>query len=170
MSAPNATLRFLVNECTASSDLVTTLRAHEHDVVLARERYKGKPDSFLLEVGRVERRIILTDDKGFGKMIIHERRPFFCVVKFGSEMSDREKVRKVQWMAERYGTEVNREWLLIFDSHALPRMAHPARERLLAIERELRSKGLPVPTMAGTRFQEGTGIPHTDTERKGEGK
>ncbi len=62
--------RWVADECVQGS-LVENLRAGGQDVLFIAEQYSGEDDEFVLSVAVSERRLLLTQDLGFGKSLRH---------------------------------------------------------------------------------------------------
>lgn len=65
-------MNLLVDECV-DGRVVAGLRALGHDIVTAVTIRPGGPDSGVLEYGLSTGRTILTEDKGFGELVIRRR-------------------------------------------------------------------------------------------------
>ncbi len=62
------TMRFLADECFDRA-LVRALRASGHDVLSASEITPRAEDSYVIRLALRERRILLTEDKDFGRLV-----------------------------------------------------------------------------------------------------
>lgn len=62
-------MRFLADE-NVHADLVVWMREQGHDVSYVAELHAGANDETVLRVATAERRIVVTDDKGFGEMVV----------------------------------------------------------------------------------------------------
>lgn len=62
-------MRFLADECL-DGRLVEGLRRAGHDVLAVRDHGRGAGDRSVLESARRERRALVTEDKGFGDMVV----------------------------------------------------------------------------------------------------
>ncbi|HEU4395095.1 MAG TPA: DUF5615 family PIN-like protein [Planctomycetota bacterium] len=67
-------MRFLADE-NVHSDIVAWLRSGGHDVAYAAESEPGAADSVLLRRAREEDRVLVTDDKDFGDLVMRGRHP-----------------------------------------------------------------------------------------------
>jgi predicted nuclease of predicted toxin-antitoxin system len=65
-------MRFLADE-NIHADLVAWLRSGGHDVSYAAETLASEPDEVVLRSARGEARIVVTDDKDFGNLVVHRR-------------------------------------------------------------------------------------------------
>jgi predicted nuclease of predicted toxin-antitoxin system len=72
-------VRLLVDE-NISRMLVQLLRQQGHDVVWVREDHRGLPDDQLLAIATASGRIVLTEDRDFGYLVIALRQPSIGVV------------------------------------------------------------------------------------------
>ncbi len=66
-------MRFLADECLHAG-LVGWLRSASHDVLYAVDDLAGATDEALLLRARNEDRIVVTDDKDFGDLVVHGQR------------------------------------------------------------------------------------------------
>jgi predicted nuclease of predicted toxin-antitoxin system len=67
-------VRWLADECVDAA-LVAHLRAAGHDVVYVAERTSGMTDAEAIAQAHAEQRILLTEDKDFGELVVRWRRP-----------------------------------------------------------------------------------------------
>ncbi len=65
-------MRLLADE-NVHAALVAWLRGNGHDVVYAADTLGGEPDDVVLRRARDENRIVVTDDKDFGDLVVHRR-------------------------------------------------------------------------------------------------
>jgi len=61
-------MRFLADE-SCDFAVVRALRTEGYDVLAVVETHRGVEDSFVLELARQEKRILLTEDKDFGQLV-----------------------------------------------------------------------------------------------------
>lgn len=61
-------------------EFVTELRGRGHDVVYAREAYPGYADEKLLAIAKSQGRIILTEDRDFGRLTMQYKYPAVGIV------------------------------------------------------------------------------------------
>jgi predicted nuclease of predicted toxin-antitoxin system len=64
----------LVDECLPMQ-FVTELRNRGHDVVWARETYPAYPDEEILAIAKAQGRIVLTEDRDFGRLTVQYKLP-----------------------------------------------------------------------------------------------
>lgn len=72
-------MRFLADE-TCDAAVVRALRAAGHDVKAVGESAPGATDSVVLESAALENRVVLTEDKDFGRLVFASRSPVIGVV------------------------------------------------------------------------------------------
>ncbi len=65
-------MRFLADE-NVSRRVIERLRGGGHDVVSIAETRSGAPDKLVLDAADAEDRILVTEDRDFGEMIIRQR-------------------------------------------------------------------------------------------------
>jgi predicted nuclease of predicted toxin-antitoxin system len=64
-------MRFLVDECTGPS-VADWLRSQGHEVVSVFEELKGISDDKIIETSLAQNRILITNDKDFGKKVFRD--------------------------------------------------------------------------------------------------
>jgi predicted nuclease of predicted toxin-antitoxin system len=67
-------MKFLADEC-CDADMVVSLREDGHDILYITESKPGILDEEVLKKAFDESRILLTEDKGFGELVFHLRKP-----------------------------------------------------------------------------------------------
>lgn len=80
-------MTFVVDEC-CDDDLTEWLRAGGHDVVSIRETAPGSKDQVVLKLSVDQQRILLTEDKDFGELVIRLGLDAFCIFLFRLRESD----------------------------------------------------------------------------------
>ena len=94
-------MRFLADECCDAA-LVDALRSDGHDVLYAIESLRGATDDELLARSFSERRVLLTEDKGFGELVYRLQRPTHGVVLLRFDVADRAlKVPRLRYLVEQ---------------------------------------------------------------------
>ena len=66
-------MRFLVDECTGPA-VARWLRDLGHDVLSAYDEARGTADLALLERACAEDRVVLTNDKDFGELVVRDQK------------------------------------------------------------------------------------------------
>jgi predicted nuclease of predicted toxin-antitoxin system len=67
-------MRFLTDE-NISNFVVNILVADGHDVVLVRHGHEGSDDPFVLNLADQSRRILITEDRDFGELVVRQKLP-----------------------------------------------------------------------------------------------
>jgi predicted nuclease of predicted toxin-antitoxin system len=67
-------VNFVADEC-CDSLLVAGLRGEGHDVLYVREFAPGSDDDVVLQLSAAQQRILLTEDKDFGELVIRFKLP-----------------------------------------------------------------------------------------------
>jgi len=94
-------MRFLADECCDAA-LVDVLRSDGHDILYAIESLRGATDDSLLARALFERRILLTEDKGFGELVYRLRRPTHGIVLLRFDVADRAlKIPRLRYLLEQ---------------------------------------------------------------------
>ena len=84
-------MRFLIDVSAASRVFQDTLISWGHDVLSAVEIDPALDDETLLAIANAERRIMLTEDKDFGKLVFARGLPHRSVIRF-VDMNAEEKI------------------------------------------------------------------------------
>jgi predicted nuclease of predicted toxin-antitoxin system len=92
-------LRWLVDECV-SARIVGELRAAGHDVVYVVEFAPGADDREVADCAKRDGRLLLTDDKDFGELVVRQNLvvPGLVLVRVGSE--------NYRWVWQRLETAI----------------------------------------------------------------
>lgn len=99
-------MRFLVDECTGP-ELSRWLRQQGHDVLSVYEEIRGADDHAVLRIAFVEDRILITNDKDFGQMVVHEREPHKGVILMRLEDErTANKVKVLEQLLSRYADQL----------------------------------------------------------------
>jgi predicted nuclease of predicted toxin-antitoxin system len=96
-------VRWLADECVAAP-LVAFLRLGGHDVLYVAEAAAGFSDAGVIDLASREKRLLLTEDKGFGDLVFRRERPVPGVVlmRIGPENPGL-KATRLAVAIERYG-------------------------------------------------------------------
>jgi predicted nuclease of predicted toxin-antitoxin system len=65
---------------SAPALLARWLKQQGHDVFSVYDQARGIGDDMVIEIAQIERRILITNDRGFGDKVFRERRPHHGVV------------------------------------------------------------------------------------------
>lgn len=72
-------MKFLADECCSAS-LVQNLRDEGHDVVYIMELHPSATDKEVLEKAYLEKRILITEDKDFGELVLRLKKKTHGVI------------------------------------------------------------------------------------------
>ena len=75
-------MNFLLDVCSSSHSLRAFLTSLGHDVRLVGERDPRASDETVLALAYQEGRIVVTEDKDFGELIVVRRRPHSGIIRF----------------------------------------------------------------------------------------
>lgn len=75
-------MKFLLDVCSSSRSLHTLLNNLGHDVRLVSEVDPRASDETVLALAHQEGRIVVTEDKDFGELIVVQRRPHSGIIRF----------------------------------------------------------------------------------------
>lgn len=72
-------MNFLADEC-CDALLVAGLRSDGHDVLYVKEIAPGAGDDIVLQMAAGQQRVVLTEDKDFGELVVRFKLPAFGIV------------------------------------------------------------------------------------------
>ena len=72
-------MNFLADEC-CDALLVAGLRRDGHDVVYVKEVAPGSDDNVVLQMSSAQQRVLLTEDKDFGELVVRLQLPAYGIV------------------------------------------------------------------------------------------
>jgi len=72
-------VRFLADEC-CDALLVDGLRQDAHDVLYVKEAAPGAADATVLQMAADQQRVLLTEDKDFGELVVRLKLPAYGIV------------------------------------------------------------------------------------------
>jgi predicted nuclease of predicted toxin-antitoxin system len=72
-------VNFLADEC-CDALVVTGLRSDGHDVVYVKEVAPGSDDDAILQMAASQQRLVLTEDKDFGELVVRLKLPAYGVI------------------------------------------------------------------------------------------
>jgi predicted nuclease of predicted toxin-antitoxin system len=109
-------VRFLVDECTGPS-VAKWLRKEEHDVFSVFDESRGIDDDRVLEIAIDERRILITNDKGFGNKIFLQRQSHHGVIllRLGNERAAN-KVAAVRRLLDQYAGQLAERFIVVTET------------------------------------------------------
>jgi predicted nuclease of predicted toxin-antitoxin system len=80
-------VNFLADEC-CDALLVAGLRGDGHDVLYVKEVAPGSDDDAVLQMALAQQRILLTEDKDFGELVVRFKLPAYGIVLLRIDPSD----------------------------------------------------------------------------------
>ena len=108
-------MKFLLDE-SAEFRIAAFLRQRGHQVTAIAHDYPASlADEQVLEIARNEDRILITNDRDFGELIIRDRRPHAGVILFRLRTQDPQaKLRRLEEVLADYGTRLD-QLLIVTD-------------------------------------------------------
>lgn len=106
-------MRWLADECVAAP-LVAWLRAAGHDVLYVVEVATGFSDADVVALALREKRLLLTEDKDFGDLVVRRKRavPGVVLMRVYPENAELKKTR-LAVAIEMYGEELFGRYMVI---------------------------------------------------------
>jgi predicted nuclease of predicted toxin-antitoxin system len=106
-------LKFLADECCDAGP-VASLRNTGHDVLYVPELEPGSVDEVVLRKAHQERRIVLTEDKDFGELVYHLKRPTAGIVLIRIPVEQRHiKSARVKRLLEIHGDRLYGHFVIV---------------------------------------------------------
>lgn len=122
-------MRFLADE-NIHADLVAWLRSEGHDVLYVAETTPGEPDEPLLRRASEEDRVLVTDDKDFGDLVVHRRLASAGVLLLRlRSASVAERVRRLQTVWRSVEGRMHGSFTVVSDRRVRVRPIPPIREK-----------------------------------------
>ena len=113
-------MRFLVDESTGR-ETALRLRAEGHDVVSVFDELRGAADDELLRRAHEEHRVIVTNDKDFGALVVRDQRPHAGVILLRmTDTSAPSKLSAIRQVVATYGEQLD-EWLTVVTDRGVRR-------------------------------------------------
>jgi predicted nuclease of predicted toxin-antitoxin system len=102
-------MRFLVDECCEKA-LVVELRRLGHDVLYMLEHGRGTSDRDIADLARKDRRVLITDDKDFGELVVRQKLASsgLILLRIDPVASDR-RAKALSKAIERFGDRLERQ-------------------------------------------------------------
>jgi predicted nuclease of predicted toxin-antitoxin system len=72
-------VNFVADEC-CDAPLVSGLRSDGHDVLYVKEIAPGSDDETVLQTAAAQQRILLTEDKDFGELVVRLKLPAYGII------------------------------------------------------------------------------------------
>ena len=109
-------MRFLVDECTGPS-VAKWLREQGHDVFSVFDEARGIDDDRVMEIAVSEKRILITNDKGFGNKIFLQRESHHGVILFRPDNERAaNKVAAVKRLLDQYADQIADRFIVVTES------------------------------------------------------
>lgn len=109
-------MNFLVDECTGPA-VAHWLEQEGHDVFSVYDQARGIDDDKVIGIANRERRILITNDRGFGEKVFRERRPHYGVVllRLANEGSAN-KIRVLDQLISQHGNTLLNQFVVVTES------------------------------------------------------
>ena len=109
-------MKFLVDECTGPA-VAHWLEQQGHDVLSVYDLARGIDDDRVIELGQIEERILITNDRGFGEKVFRQRRPHHGVVflRLANERATN-KIRVLSLLLSQHGVEIANRFVVVTES------------------------------------------------------
>jgi predicted nuclease of predicted toxin-antitoxin system len=106
-------VRWLADECVAAP-LVASLRGTGHDVLYVAEAAAGLSDADVIALALREKRLLLTEDKDFGDLVVRRGHavPGVVLMRIDPENAELKKIRLAAAI-ERYGEGLFGRYMVI---------------------------------------------------------
>jgi predicted nuclease of predicted toxin-antitoxin system len=99
-------MKFVADEC-CDDPLVTGLRSDGHDVVYIREVAAGSDDKIVLQISADQERILLTEDKDFGELVVRLNLPTHGIVLLRMNPAESAaKLARLRFLLEAHGDQL----------------------------------------------------------------
>jgi predicted nuclease of predicted toxin-antitoxin system len=111
--------------------VVAKLRDSGHDVVYIVDAAPSARDRNILELAKREERLLLTEDKDFGELVIHETRrdiPGLALMRVRSERAQ-DKWARLSAALDLFGERLFGHYLVIDESRIRARLLNPSTDR-----------------------------------------
>jgi predicted nuclease of predicted toxin-antitoxin system len=109
-------MKFLVDECTGPA-VAHWLKQQGHDVFSVFDQARGIDDDKVIEIARIEERILITNDRGFGEKVYRERRSHHGVVflRLANERS-MNKIRVLEQLLEQHSHIITGRFVVVTET------------------------------------------------------
>jgi predicted nuclease of predicted toxin-antitoxin system len=112
---PETSLRFLVDECVGPT-VAKWLRTQGYDVISIYDEARGIDDDTIITIAVIERRIIITADKDFGRKIYMNRRIHYGVVLLRlNDQRTHSMIAALTRLLEQYGEQIVGQFVVVTD-------------------------------------------------------
>ncbi|MCY3570325.1 MAG: DUF5615 family PIN-like protein [Chloroflexi bacterium] len=105
-------MKFLLDVCAASRSLQFMLLSEGHDVLSAIDVGPTATDTELLDLARVQERVLITEDKDFGELVFVRRQPHVGIIRFTNLTVD-EKVVAMRELLEQHSAALGERCIVV---------------------------------------------------------
>src|SRR5436309_15355738 len=109
-------MKFLVDECNGP-EVARWLKEQGHDVFSVYDQARGINDDRVAQIAQSERRILITNDRGFGEKVFRERRPHHGVVflRLANERSGN-KIRVLEQLLNQHSDAIENRLVVVTET------------------------------------------------------
>ena len=109
-------MRFLVDECTGPG-VARWLRDQGHDVFSVFDETRGSVDQVILQKAFEESRILITNDKDFGKLAVRSQQSHkgIILLRLSDELTAN-KIKVLQILLSRHAEELKNRFTVVTDN------------------------------------------------------
>ena len=111
-------MNLLAVEC-CDAQLVSALRGDGHDVVYLKETLPGSDDETVLQLATAQQRILLTEDKDFGELVVRLKLPAYGIVLLRMSSSDSSgKLARLRDLLQKHPQRLAGSFVVVDESKA----------------------------------------------------
>ncbi|MCI0357132.1 MAG: DUF5615 family PIN-like protein [Planctomycetaceae bacterium] len=111
-------MNFVADEC-CDALLVAGLRGDGHDVLYVAEHSPGSDDDAVLQLAASQQRILLTEDKDFGELVVRLKLPAYAIVLLRIHSADTSaKLRRLRELISQDGSRLPGSLVVIDETKA----------------------------------------------------
>ena len=110
-------MRFLVDECTGPA-VAQWLRLRNHDVISVYDEIRGANDRDVIQKSFEQDRILITNDKDFGELVFHEKKPHKGVILLRLEDErSANKISILKHLLEKYQSSIPGSFIVVTENN-----------------------------------------------------
>lgn len=111
-------MNLLADEC-CDAPVADGLRADGHDVLYVREMARGADDDTVLRMAAGQQRVLLTEDKDFGELIVRLKLPAFGIVLLRMNPADSAaKLARLRHLFQHYSDRLSGSFVVLDENKA----------------------------------------------------
>jgi predicted nuclease of predicted toxin-antitoxin system len=111
-------VKFVADEC-CDALLVDGLRHSGHDVLYIKEIAPGAGDDTVLQMAADQQRVLLTEDKDFGELVVRLKLPVYGIVLLRINPADsRSKLARVRHLVQHHGDRLAGSFVVLSEKRA----------------------------------------------------